>query len=84
MNDKVLETLEYGKIKEQLTKFLATDRGNEIVGQLTPSASVDQVNQRLAQTADGADIVRLKGEIPIPKLTEISPYMKRLRIETHL
>ncbi len=81
MNDKVLETLEYGKIKEQLTKFLATDRGNEIVGQLTPSASVDQVNQRLAQTADGADIVRLKGEIPIPKLTEISPYMKRLRIE---
>lgn len=81
MNEKVLETLEYGKIKDQLSKYLTTDRGREIVQLLTPSSSFEAVNQRLEQTADGADIVRLKGEIPIPKLTEISPYMKRLRIE---
>ncbi|WP_375686673.1 endonuclease MutS2 [Lentilactobacillus kefiri] len=81
MNEKVLETLEYGKIKEQLAKYLTTDRGREIVHNLRPSSSFEAVNQRLEQTSDGADIVRLKGEIPIPKLTEISPYMKRLRIE---
>lgn len=81
MNEKVLETLEYGKIKQQLSAFLTTDRGREIVKQLQPSADPVVVKRRLAATADGADIVRLKGEIPIPKLTEISPYMKRLKIQ---
>ncbi|MDM7516199.1 endonuclease MutS2 [Lentilactobacillus sp. TOM.63] len=81
MNEKVLETLEYDKIKQQLAAYLTTDRGNEILGNLRPSPDFDVVTDRLNETADGADIVRLKGEIPIPKLTEISPYMKRLRIE---
>lgn len=81
MNEKVLETLEYGKIKQQLAGFLTTDRGNELLDNLRPSADFKVVNDRLNETADGADIVRLKGEIPIPKLSEISPYMKRLRIE---
>ncbi|MFT8400322.1 MAG: endonuclease MutS2 [Lentilactobacillus diolivorans] len=81
MNEKVLETLEYDKIKQQLAAYLTTDRGHEIVNQLQPSSEFDQVKDRLDQTADGADIIRLKGEIPIPKLIEIAPYMKRLRIE---
>ena len=81
MNEKVLETLEYGKIKEPMAKYLTTDRGRQIVDLLTPSPSFETVSQRLAQTADGADIVRLKGEIPIPKLADISAYMKRLRIQ---
>lgn len=49
MNEKVLETLEYGKIKEQLAKYLTTDRGRQIVDLLTPSPSFETVSQRLAQ-----------------------------------
>ncbi len=37
MNEKVLETLEYDKIKQQLAAYLTTDRGNEILGNLRPS-----------------------------------------------
>lgn len=81
MNEKVLDTLEYNKIKDQLAGFLTTDRGHEIVQNLQPSGDYAVVDQQLKETADGADIVRLAGEIPIPKLTEISPYMKRLKIE---
>ncbi len=81
MNEKVLETLEYNKIKDRVADFLTTDRGHEIVAQLRPSADFNKVAQRLNETADGANIVRLRGEIPVPKLAEISSYMKRLRIE---
>lgn len=81
MNEKVLETLEYNKIKDQLANYLTTDRGREIIDQLRPSSKFEEVDHRLKETEDGANIVRLQGEIPIPKLTEISPYMKRLRIE---
>ncbi len=81
MNKKVLETLEYNKIKEQLSAFLTTDRGQAVVDQLIPSADFNEVSRRLAETEDGANIVRLRGEIPVSKLTEIAPYMKRLRIE---
>ncbi|WP_268913215.1 endonuclease MutS2 [Lentilactobacillus sp. SPB1-3] len=81
MNSKVFTTLEYSKIKDQINTFLVTDAGRDQLATLTPSSDYDQVNEWLKETADGADIVRLKGEIPIPNLTEIAPFLKRLNIE---
>ena len=81
MNSKVFTTLEYGKIKQQIEQFLVTDAGREQLVSLTPSSDYQQVKDWLDETADGADVVRLKGEIPIPNLTEIAPFLKRLNIE---
>ncbi|AQW22197.1 endonuclease MutS2 [Lentilactobacillus curieae] len=81
MNSKVFTTLEYGKIKQQIEQFLVTDAGREQLVSLTPSSDYQQVKEWLDETADGADVVRLKGEIPIPNLTEIAPFLKRLNIE---
>ena len=81
MDNKVLETLEYDKIKGQLAAFLTTERGKFLVKNLRPSSDGDKVSKALLETADGADIIRLNQEIPVPKLKDITPSMKRLRIE---
>lgn len=81
MNSKVLETLEYDKIKEQLVPFLNTSQGQQVVKKLLPSSDAKIVAQWLDQSADGATIMRLEGEIPVPKLDDVSIIIKRLNIE---
>lgn len=36
------------------------------------------------ETMDGADVLRLKGGMPIPKLADVRPQMKRLKIKASL
>lgn len=81
MNNKVLQTLEYNKIKNQLNDYIVTDQGKKFVSQLEPQTQPNIINQLLMETFDGTNIVRLKGEIPIPKILDINPYLKRLSIE---
>ena len=81
MNSKVLETLEYQKIKEQLQPFLNTAQGKQVLKHLLPSSDEQTVADWLDQSADGATIMRLEGEIPVPSLDDVSLIIKRLNIE---
>ena len=84
MNNKVLQTLEYDKIKLQLNDFLSTPTGLQEANELQPVSDVDLINHWLAETADAVLIDRLKGGIPLSKLSAITPHLKRLNIEASL
>lgn len=80
MNQKILKTLDYAKIKSQIQEYLTTEMGLNQLTHLKPSANQSQVQQWLDETKDGADLLRLKGGIPIGKLMNIKPHLKRLKI----
>lgn len=80
MNDKVLKTLEYDKIKQQLVQYLMTPGGKKLLTRLKPAANAQKIQVALDQTKAAADVLRLKGGIPLPKLTDISLQLKRLKI----
>lgn len=84
MNNKVLQTLEYDKIKLQLNDFLSTPIGLQEANELQPVSDVDLINHWLAETADAVLIDRLKGGIPLSKLSDITSHLKRLNIEASL
>lgn len=84
MNEKVLKTLEYDKITQQLLDFLQTPLGRQEAEQLAPSIDIVQINQWLQETADAVLIDRLKGGIPLAKLADIKPHLKRLDIHASL
>lgn len=84
MNNKVLQTLEYDKIKLQLNDFLSTPTGLQEANELQPVSDVDLINHWLAETADAVLIDRLKGGIPLSKLSDITPHLNRLNIEASL
>ncbi|MCM6831773.1 endonuclease MutS2 [Leuconostoc mesenteroides] len=84
MNQKVLQTLEYDKIKSQLSDFLSTPIGRQEADALQPITDVHIINYWLQETADAMMIDRLKGGIPLVKLADITPHLKRLNIQASL
>ncbi|MGX4594089.1 endonuclease MutS2 [Leuconostoc sp. JNUCC 76] len=84
MNQKVLQTLEYDKIKSQLSDFLSTPIGRQEADTLQPITDVHTINYWLQETADATMIDRLKGGIPLAKLADITLHLKRLNIQASL
>ncbi|AKP35820.1 endonuclease MutS2 [Leuconostoc mesenteroides] len=84
MNQKVLRTLEYDKIKSQLSDFLSTPIGRQEADALQPITDVHIINYWLQETADAMMIDRLKGGIPLAKLADITPHLKRVNIQASL
>ncbi|MCX2454426.1 endonuclease MutS2 [Lacticaseibacillus nasuensis] len=80
MNTKILQTLEFDKIRQALRANVVTANGDARAAALTPSADVATVRETLAETSDGAAILRLTGGIPVPALTDITPALQRVRI----
>ena len=84
MNEKGLKTLEYDKVKNILLAYATTEMGKNMVFELAPSSDCEWIEQALDETKDGADILRLKGGIPIPKLESVKKHLKRLDIGASL
>ncbi len=80
MNKKIFETLEYEKVKAKLMPYLASQTGRQELNRLGPLTDYEAIQLALTETLDGADVYRLKGGIPIAKLDNIAPQMKRLEI----
>ena len=59
---------------------MTSDNGKQELANLEPMVNQDQIQRALTETLDGADAYRLKGGIPIARLANISPQMKRLEI----
>ena len=84
MNNKILETLEFDRIKGQLAQYLVSAAGRRELTQLVPQTDYEVVKELLTETTDGADILRLEDGIPIPQLADIKPQLKRLKIKANL
>ena len=84
MDQKTISTMEFDQVKHELGRYLVSAAGKRELSRLTPSADHDQIQYWLDETTDGADILRLTGGIPIPKLKNIQPQLKRLRINANL
>ncbi|GAX03750.1 DNA mismatch repair protein MutS [Secundilactobacillus pentosiphilus] len=81
MNNKIYKTMAYDQIKQQLRQYLVSAAGDAELKKLAPSSDFDWVQEQIDETKDGADIYRLESGIPIPKLADVSPHLKRLSID---
>ncbi|MCF6515817.1 endonuclease MutS2 [Lactobacillus sp. S2-2] len=84
MNSKIIETLEYNKIKEKIANYILTEKGLDDLNQLEPSNNKENVKDMIDETADGYRIYQLNKEIPIPKVKNINPLVQRLAIDANL
>ena len=84
MNHKIIETLEFEQIKGRVAHHLVSAAGKRELAALMPATDYQTVDTWLTETTDGADILRLEGGLPLPKLADIKPQMKRLKIGANL
>ncbi|EDL63439.1 endonuclease MutS2 [Bacillus sp. SG-1] len=80
MNDKVLRTLEFNKVKELLAGFAASALGRAKVEGLQPSTTLEEVIRIQEETDEAASILRMKGHAPLGGIFDIRPAVKRATI----
>lgn len=60
MQQKVLSALEFHKVKEQVIGHAASSLGKEMLLELKPSASIDEIKKQLDEVDEASDIIRLR------------------------
>lgn len=84
MNTKILDVLGFEQVKSQIGQYIVTAQGKEALAKLVPSSDAQVISSWLAETEDAIKIQRLRGGIPVPKIENIRPQMKRIEIGADL
>lgn len=84
MNNRILDVLEYSKIKDAIAEFLITEQGQKQLINLRPLTDRQKIQKQIDETKDGADLYRIKDGIPIVKMNDITAEIKRLKINATL
>lgn len=80
MNKKVLNTLEYDKIVEQLAKLAGSDGGKKLCRSLTPMTDRDEILEAQCETSDALTHIMTQGPISFQGVTPIKESLKRLEL----
>lgn len=84
MNHKILKILEYPRITEKLAQEAVTDTAKKQAQDLQPSDNSAQVRLMLSQTRAVANLLRIRGQLPIVSFKPLEGSLKRLKVKTSL
>lgn len=84
MNEKVLETLEYTKIRHTLTEMATSAPGRALCEKLTPMSEISEIELAQAQTADALSMLFQKGSTSFGGTVDLSYAMRSLSIGSTL
>lgn len=80
MDNRVLTTLEYDKVIEEVAAFCATHIGQEEMKSLQPTNDYEAVVRMLEETDEALDVLRVYGQLPLGGIYDIRPHAKRAQI----
>ncbi|KHF41014.1 endonuclease MutS2 [Halalkalibacter okhensis] len=78
--ERVLRVLEFEKMKRQLLDHVSSSLGRQKIEQLEPSTEMEEVRVWQHETAEGAKVLRLKGQAPLGGITDVAANAKRAKI----
>lgn len=84
MNKKILETLEFDKVKTMFEPFVVTEQGLEELRQLEPMVEVARIQQSFDEMKDMEDLFEYYPHFSIGRTHDIGPALRRLELETDL
>lgn len=80
MQERVLKTLEFDKIKAQLSEHVSSSLGRDKAENLVPSTDYNEVVQWQEETDEAAKVYRMRGSIPLDGIYDIRAHVKRSSI----
>ncbi|WP_068786721.1 endonuclease MutS2 [Paenibacillus phocaensis] len=80
MDEKIIKTMEYRKIIEQLSSYSQTALGKRTAEALQPATDLEEVKRLLQATDEAFKVDRLKGAPGFGGIVDITPAVKRARI----
>ncbi|ARK20526.1 endonuclease MutS2 [Sporosarcina ureae] len=80
MEKRVLKTLEFDKIIQQVSAQCTSIAGRAHIEQLIPSTSLEEVSRLLEETDEGLALLRIRGNVPMGGIHDIRSHAKRAQI----
>lgn len=77
---RALKTLEFDKIREQVSKFCTNSIGKQAIDELVPETDFDTVVALLEEMDEGLAILRVKGSAPMGGIFDVRPHARRSQI----
>lgn len=84
MNNKILEQLEFDKVKEQVAGYLQTEQAKQELAALEPISQLEKIEHSFAEMEDMAAIFVERHHFAIGSLKDISDSARRLELEADL
>ncbi|HEM6404770.1 TPA: endonuclease MutS2 [Streptococcus suis] len=84
MNNKIIETLEFHKVRQKIEPYLLTEQGFEELRQLEPMVEVYRIQQAFDELTDIAQIFVENPYFSLATTSDIGPAMRRLELDTDL
>ncbi|HHW56013.1 MAG: endonuclease MutS2 [bacterium] len=84
MDRRVLEKLEFPRIREKLGRLAASSLGRELAHALEPVADLELILQRQQETTEARSILRSFSRVPLEGITNIRPALRKARIGSSL
>lgn len=84
MNSKILKILEFEQITNRLSFLAITAPAKEKAANLKPKTDFDKVEKSLKQTLALANLLRIKGQLPLTDFQDVKPSTKRLSVKANL
>ncbi|MEK6269098.1 MAG: endonuclease MutS2, partial [Planococcus sp. (in: firmicutes)] len=78
--ERALRTLEFYKIRDQVARFCTSSLGKAHVDNLLPSTDINEVNRLLEQMDEGAQVLRVKNNVPMGGIFDIRLQARRAQI----
>ena len=84
MNKKTLKILEYEKIINNLVDMASSEPAKKLCAKLKPSTDINEIQKNQGYTTAALDRIRLKGNLLLSEIKDISDSLKRLEIGSSL
>ncbi|ANU12769.1 Recombination inhibitory protein MutS2 [Planococcus halocryophilus Or1] len=78
--ERALRTLEFYKIRDEVARYCTSSLGKAHVDNLLPSTDINQVNRLLEQMDEGAQVLRVKNNVPMGGIFDIRLQARRAQI----
>ncbi|MGN7388247.1 endonuclease MutS2 [Sporosarcina sp. SAFN-015] len=80
MENRVLKTLEFDKIRDVVATYCTSSAGRTYMEKLVPVSDFQEVVRLLEETDEGLSILRVRGNVPMGGISDIRPHAKRAQI----
>lgn len=80
MNDKIFETLEFGKVLQKVQAHAQTELAKDLIKEMRPSSNRETLEQLQAETEQSLTLLTQKKQMPIPRLQNLKNALKRLEL----
>lgn len=77
---RALKTLEFDKVREQVSAYCTNSIGKQAIDELVPETDFETVVELLAEMDEGLSILRVKGSVPLGGIFDIRPHARRAQI----